>query len=60
MFILGHKKRKTKKRTNLHKISAPADMRGNFSNEIFKLRRKDLEFDEFIQRKQSNSSESLF
>lgn len=32
----------------------------NFSNDMFKLRRKDLEFDEFIQQKESNLSESIF
>ncbi|KAL3989393.1 Rab-GTPase-TBC domain family protein [Acanthocheilonema viteae] len=57
----AHRSGKTKKRSDLHnspKISSPTNIKGNFSNEMLKLRRKDLEFDEFIQQKESNSAEN--
>uniref|UniRef100_A0A1I8EMC3 Uncharacterized protein n=1 Tax=Wuchereria bancrofti TaxID=6293 RepID=A0A1I8EMC3_WUCBA len=57
----GYKSGKVKKSSNLHnllKVQSATDNKNDFSNEMFKLRRKDLEFDEFIPEKESNSLES--
>ncbi|VIO88174.1 TBC domain containing protein [Brugia malayi] len=57
----GYKSGKVKKSSNLHnllKVQSAADSTNDFSSEMFKLRRKDLEFDEFIPQKESNSLES--
>ncbi|VDK87774.1 unnamed protein product [Onchocerca ochengi] len=54
-------RRNSKKRSNLQnelKVSSLANLKENFTNNMIKLRRKDLEFDEFIHQKMSNSSES--
>ncbi|VDO44784.1 unnamed protein product [Brugia timori] len=58
----GYKSGKVKKSSNLHnllKVQSAADSTNDFSSEMFKLRRKDLEFDEFIPQKESNSLESI-
>ncbi|VDN93969.1 unnamed protein product [Brugia pahangi] len=57
----GYKSGKVKKSSNLHnllKVQSATDSANDFSSEMFKLRRKDLEFDEFIPQKESNSLES--
>ncbi|VDK75482.1 unnamed protein product, partial [Litomosoides sigmodontis] len=57
----GHKSGTVKKRTNLdnsQKASPSSDIKENCSNQMFKLRRKDLEFDEFTQQEELNLAES--
>uniref|UniRef100_A0A0R3RFI7 Ig-like domain-containing protein n=1 Tax=Elaeophora elaphi TaxID=1147741 RepID=A0A0R3RFI7_9BILA len=56
----GHGNGKMKKRSNLYnslKVSSRTDIKENFPNDASKLRRKDLEFGEFIQREESILSE---
>ncbi|EFO12989.2 hypothetical protein LOAG_15542 [Loa loa] len=57
----GQRNSKFKKRRNLLsslKVSSAVDIKKNFPNAMLKHRRKDLEFDEFIQRKDFNLSEN--
>uniref|UniRef100_A0A1I8EAE5 Uncharacterized protein n=1 Tax=Wuchereria bancrofti TaxID=6293 RepID=A0A1I8EAE5_WUCBA len=58
---LGYKNGKVKKSSNLHNllnVQSATNGRNDFSKEMFKLRRKDLEFDEFIPLKESNLLEN--
>lgn len=63
-LISGHRSGRGKKLTNSHnslkKISPTSNTKENCSNQMSKLRRKDLEFDEFTQQKEWNLAESNF